>query len=636
MLTQRSKLVDGLATAATAGGPGVSLSTGPIEAATAATFHTAINAVLAEGRSFRISIGGKKPVTVTVPDLAAAPASFAAGRTAIETALQTEIENRLAAELVTGLPVPPVKVDVIKGPDTGSAAETTLIRITATPAASTNDLRVTSAATADLAKLIGFGPANGGIELGAYAKHRPAPTGVTFKVDTTTLVNLGSLLKSDLLGVTLDKITPAGAVVAESVPLVLGGATRMWSGGVGGRAGVVAALAAIRDQVNAHQAANPTTFFWRAELWGYRLSFVNTAGGDNSVVGPAAASFTFTGPALPAANTIGADMAARFFTNVRYLSVGPGGDTVRGSQAAGLDGRDGGPPLMGDYTAAYELVRSEVDLWNLLVLPPDADTATAVPLEQLWAEASAFAHDERAFLIMDPPPTWVDAQSAASGANALRLGLTKDHSAVYFPRLKLVENGREYTVGAAGAMAGLYARIDANRGVWKAPAGTEADLRGVAGVDYQMSDLQNGAINPAGVNAIRLFPEGVISWGARTMDGADAFASEYKYVPIRRLALMIEESLYRGLKWVVFEPNDEPLWSQIRLNVGSFMHDLFRKGAFAGVKPTDAYFVRCDRETTNANDQNLGIVNIWVGFAPLKPAEFVVLYLQQIAQKLAT
>jgi phage tail sheath protein FI len=172
--------------------------------------------------------------------------------------------------------------------------------------------------------------------------------------------------------------------------------------------------------------------------------------------------------------------------------------------------------------------------------------------------------------------------------------------------------------------------------VWKAPAGSEADIRGVTGVDLLMSDLQNGAINPVGVNAIRLFPEGVISWGARTMDGADSFASEYKYIPVRRLAMFIEESLYRGLKWVVFEPNDEPLWAQVRLNVGAFMHDLFRKGAFAGIKPTDAYFVRCDKETTTFNDQNLGIVNIWVGFAPLKPAEFVVLYLQQIAQKLAT
>jgi phage tail sheath protein FI len=115
------------------------------------------------------------------------------------------------------------------------------------------------------------------------------------------------------------------------------------------------------------------------------------------------------------------------------------------------------------------------------------------------------------------------------------------------------------------------------------------------------------------------------------MDGDDDFQSEYKYIPVRRLALYMEESLYRGLKWVVFEPNDEPLWSQIRLNVGAFMHDLFRQGAFQGTTPKEAYFVKCDKETTTQNDINLGRVNIHVGFAPLKPAEFVILYLQQMA-----
>jgi uncharacterized protein len=120
------------------------------------------------------------------------------------------------------------------------------------------------------------------------------------------------------------------------------------------------------------------------------------------------------------------------------------------------------------------------------------------------------------------------------------------------------------------------------------------------------------------------------------MDGDDGFGSEYKYIPIRRLALYIEESLYRGLKWVVFEPNDEPLWAQIRLNVGAFLNNLFRQGAFQGQTPKDAYFVKCDSSTTTQNDRNLGIVNIVVGFAPLKPAEFVVLTLQQMAGQIQT
>ena len=136
---------------------------------------------------------------------------------------------------------------------------------------------------------------------------------------------------------------------------------------------------------------------------------------------------------------------------------------------------------------------------------------------------------------------------------------------------------------------------------------------------------------------IRSFPVyGIVSWGARTLEGADVLASEWKYVPVRRTALYLEESLFRGLKWVVFEPNDEPLWAQIRLNVGAFMQNLFRQSAFQGRTAREAYFVKCDSETTTQADIDLGIVNILVGFAPLKPAEFVVLRIQQLAGQIET
>ena len=134
------------------------------------------------------------------------------------------------------------------------------------------------------------------------------------------------------------------------------------------------------------------------------------------------------------------------------------------------------------------------------------------------------------------------------------------------------------------------------------------------------------------MNGLRTFAtSGTVVWGARTLKGADQLASEWKYLPVRRTALFLEESLYRGTQWVVFEPNDEPLWSQIRLSVGAFMQDLFRKGAFAGTTPREAYFVRCDRTTTTQADVDRGVVNILVGFAPLKPAEFVVIQIQQLA-----
>ena len=159
----------------------------------------------------------------------------------------------------------------------------------------------------------------------------------------------------------------------------------------------------------------------------------------------------------------------------------------------------------------------------------------------------------------------------------------------------------------------------------------------MVGVTLPTNDAENGILNPLAVNVIRKFPVyGTVVWGARTLQGNDEVGSEWKYVPVRRTALFIEESLYRGLKWVVFEPNDEPLWAQIRLNVGSFMNDLFRQGAFQGTTPKDAYFVKCDKDTTTQSDINRGVVNILVGFAPLKPAEFVVIKLQQLAGQLAT
>jgi phage tail sheath protein FI len=151
-----------------------------------------------------------------------------------------------------------------------------------------------------------------------------------------------------------------------------------------------------------------------------------------------------------------------------------------------------------------------------------------------------------------------------------------------------------------------------------------------------LTDDENGDLNPLGINALRSFPLiGTVLWGARTLRGADALTDQWKYIPVRRTALFIEETLFRGLKWVVFEPNDEPLWAQIRLNVGAFMNGLFRQGAFQGTTPAQAYFVKCDGETTTQDDIDRGVVNIVVGFAPLKPAEFVVLKIQQMAGQTA-
>ncbi|WP_327331180.1 phage tail sheath family protein [Calothrix rhizosoleniae] len=240
-------------------------------------------------------------------------------------------------------------------------------------------------------------------------------------------------------------------------------------------------------------------------------------------------------------------------------------------------------------------------------------------------------------MIVDPPSTWNDKDKAKVGID--NLGTKSDHAAVFFPRVvqpnPLLDNQLE-TFAPCGIVAGIFARTDTQRGVWKAPAGIDATLVGVPQLSVPLINEENGELNPLGVNCLRTFPGvGRVSWGARTLQGDDRLASEWKYIPVRRLALYIEESLYRGTQWVVFEPNDEPLWAQIRLNIGAFMNNLFRQGAFQGSTPQDAYFVKCSSETTTQNDINLGIVNIIVGFAPLKPAEFVIIKIQQIAGQIA-
>lgn len=303
-------------------------------------------------------------------------------------------------------------------------------------------------------------------------------------------------------------------------------------------------------------------------------------------------------------------------------------------------GDDGDAPDAASYTQAANAERDKkgvyallkADLFNLLVIPPPTP-GSEVPAG-VWADAAAFARARRAFLIVDPPATeTLRTVETWTKDTAGLAGLDTRNVAVYFPRIKRpdpLRGGATDTFVASGAVAGVYARTDASRGVWKAPAGTEAGLSGVVGLSVVLTDDENGEINPAGINALRSFRGiGPVVWGARTLRGSDRLADEYRYVPVRRLALFLEESLYRGTQWVVFEPNDRPLWAQVRASVGAFMQDLFWRGAFQGAAPRDAYFVRCDEDTTTQYDIDRGVVNIQVGFAPLKPAEFVIISIQQ-------
>jgi hypothetical protein len=355
-------------------------------------------------------------------------------------------------------------------------------------------------------------------------------------------------------------------------------------------------------------------------------------------------------------NLSGAAADPRFVTSVletesvfvRVRTAGPEGERPSdGTVAAVGNTTDDGIAIVdaqitgsqADRTGIFAL--ESVDLFNLLCIPPLAPGSD--PASNTWAVAANYCQTRRAMLIIDPPAVWTANPSmavanATAGVSAMRATVGNDqarNAVMYFPRPRMadpLQENRLADFAPCGAVAGIMARTDGQRGVWKAPAGIEASFSGVQEFTYSLTDGENGILNPLGLNCLRSFPvAGNLVWGARTLVGADLLASEWKYLPVRRTALFLEESLYRGTQWVVFEPNDEPLWAQIRLNVGAFMQNLFRQGAFQGRSPREAYIVKCDRETTTQNDINLGIVNILVGFAPLKPAEFVVIRIQQMA-----
>ena len=323
-----------------------------------------------------------------------------------------------------------------------------------------------------------------------------------------------------------------------------------------------------------------------------------------------------------------------------FIEVEAGSTTTPSDATVDLDDGTAGTngtligPDDGDFqtalTALFDVggVADRIDLFNLLCVPGLVEATTIAVLQKA-------CRDRRAFMIVDSPddPVSSVALTGLTGSDAM-------NSAFFYPAVLAPDPLQSNAIKKyppCGFVAGVFSRTDATRGVWKAPAGSEASINGASGLTITMSDAENGQLNPRGINCLRTLPVyGNVVWGSRTLHGDNDRASEWKYIPVRRTALFLEESLYRGTQWVVFEPNDEPLWAQIRLNIGAFMQNLFRQGAFQGTSPRDAYFVKCDRETTTQTDINLGIVNIIVGFAPLKPAEFVVIKIQQIAGNIPT
>ncbi len=298
------------------------------------------------------------------------------------------------------------------------------------------------------------------------------------------------------------------------------------------------------------------------------------------------------------------------------------------------NGANGGEPDLAAYQAVFARFEKHRDI-NILCLPGQTWDSTAE--KSIIDAAVAHAEKMKSRMVIIDPPAGTELTTEKSVTD---LGFKpKTYSVVYYPWVKVANpfyNAEKnpgvpstVLVGPSGFAAGMWAKIDGRRGVWKAPAGVETSLLGVSGLQYVVEDGEQDQLNPQGINCLRKMPGyGPVVWGSRTL--ATKADPEWRYVPVRRTAIFIEQSIYNGIQWAVFEPNDHRLWSSLRLNVDSFMNGLFRSGAFQGEKASDAYFVRCGLgDTMTQGDIDRGQVIAIVGFAPLKPAEFVIVRIQQ-------
>lgn len=232
----------------------------------------------------------------------------------------------------------------------------------------------------------------------------------------------------------------------------------------------------------------------------------------------------------------------------------------------------------------------------------------------------------------DDPKTGTDKPSPERATGEDAIGAPQSpggYTALYFPWIVMIDpvSGKKVTQPPSGHVAGVWARVDATRGVHKAPA--NEPIQGALDLVRRVSRGEQEVLNPAGVNCIRYFPgEGIRIWGARTKAPE---ASEYRYVNVRRLTNMIKESVADGTRWVVFEPNDHTLWKSIRRDIGAFLTNVWRDGALLGTTPQQAFFVKCDEETNPPEVRDAGQVVTLIGIAPVKPAEFVIFKLMQSA-----
>ncbi len=450
--------------------------------------------------------------------------------------------------------------------------------------------------------------------------NRPVPTGTlgVAGADPTAATVIASTLSATVT-IGAVAVTEAMIIAVADLPATLGAARALLEGLI--------------------RAARPTEPAWSQATVSLQNGQLRVLLGRSGTDYDPEAVITFADTVGDLGANIGL-VGAGVTANVQQYRVGSPNPALafRGAAVAGVNdtGATAGA-LAGSRAARSGVFALEsADVFNILCIPEASlldGPGQVTNLNQVMAAAIPYCEERFSFLLIDPAPD-VDTPDDAEGwiNDLATAGMRHRNAAAYFPRIRVadpLDDNRLRSIAPSGAVAGIYARTDGDFGVFRAPAGIVANLRGVADLDYRLTDPENGILNPQGLNAIRVFDNiGTVVWGARTLLGANVFSPDWRYVPVRRTALNIEASLLRGLQFAVFAPNDEPLWGEIRLAASSFMSRLFRQGAFQGASPRDAFFVKCDAETNPQSDIDLGIVNVIVGFAPLKPAEFVVLSLQ--------
>ncbi len=515
VVTQDSKLVDcshafasdsAYKTAASAGG--YSESRRPFANSQAGRDELAgLLAAANNTNRFGISVDGGAYYEVKLDD------AFATGSSEVQVtaAIKTRINYALPPSLVDT--VVPTFEQI-----TTVAPHFKVLRLTSATA-DKKSINVLPGASKDVSVILMLGTDQGGLERSRYAPLRPAPSGIFLPPDK--LNELANFTQDQFNSLTLD-----GTAVSLGTSLQTTAATDKWY------QGYVSPVEKNSDGVREKlailaKAINDAGFGWDARTAGYQF-----------VMQKRSAPSFFVSAYSTTPNAI-----TSFSANTRRYALGVG---IGSYQSTPKEGVEGAAPDAASFTGSesahtgfYAL--DPVDLFNLMVIPRDA-TLSEDNYRSLWGPASNYCNARRAFLLIDPPDSWKTYSAVTDptkGIRKLRTGVNKDHGAVFFPKLRLRENGGLKTCGPSGAIAGLIARTDANRGVWKAPAGTEASLVGIDGLDVMLTDRENGMLNKEGVNCLRSFPGGTVNWGGRTMDGADDFASEWKYIPIRCLALYI-------------------------------------------------------------------------------------------------